>query len=639
MKKLLLMLSAAALTSVAANAQTRLVLYEEFTGENCGPCASTNPGADAIVTAAGNKIIKIQYQSPIPSAGPIYNQYKTITDARSIYYSVPFAPYGRLDGTIQPGGSPGHVAYLTAASINTEQAIASPFNMTVSYAWSPAGDSVTATVNITAVSAYAPSGANLKLRIGILEHMQFATPPGTNGETDFPNVVREMVPDANGTQLPNAWTASMNQSFTVKGKVPTIVDKNNTECRLVAWIQNDADKSVAQAAVSTHVGVPTDISSTKIAPASPIACSATSATVTSTATLKNTGTTTLTSAKVYARADNSSTYVTATWTGSLAPGATTTVSVPAVTLTVGTRAIIDSVALPNGANDVNIGNNVQNSQVIVINPATVPLPITQNFEGTGGFPTGWYTFDPAYTGKTWINGSGTGLAHNASNYMPWYKIGTYASGSVGYLITPIPSGSGQRTLEFYQAYAQNTAANNDKLEVVYSTNCGTSWTSVWSAAGSALATTAPTTTYWLPSPSSTTTDWKLRSISLASAPANAMIAFRATAGGGNNLFIDDINLRTGPAGVGNVINSNSISLYPNPARESATLEFTLEKGGVVAVNVLDAVGRTVANVANTAMAQGAQHINIPTANLAAGVYNITIQTEEGSVTQRLSVVK
>lgn len=228
MKKLLLMLSAVALSAANVNAQSRLALYEEFTGENCGPCASSNPALDNLVSTNLTKVIKIQYQSPIPSAGPIYNAYKTITDARMKYYSVPFAPYGRLDGRVlgTTMSSPGHVNYLTQADINTDAGTAAKFSMTVSYVWSTYGDSATVTVNVTANSAYTVSGSlPLKLRIGIIQHLQYSTPPGTNGEKDFPNVVREMIPDALGTTMATTWTASQNQAYTIKGKVPTIVDR------------------------------------------------------------------------------------------------------------------------------------------------------------------------------------------------------------------------------------------------------------------------------------------------------------------------------------------------------------------------------------------------------------------------------
>jgi hypothetical protein len=591
----------------------------------------------------------IKYQSPIPSAGPIYNAYKTITNARINYYSVPFAPYGRLQGTglgtgTGGGGSanPGHVSNLTQADINTASATASPFNMTISHAWNVTGDSVTATVNITTPAAFAPSGGNLKLRIAVVEHLVYANPPGTNGEKDFHNVVREMVPDANGTQILNSWTATQTQTYTVKGRLNGPLDKTNTECILVAWIQNDADKTIYLASKSTHVTIPTDAGATASTAAATLGCTTASSSVASTMTLKNTGTSTsLTSAKIYYRADNG-TYGTTpvNWTGSLAPGATTTVSIPAVTLSIGSRKIIDSIAQINGNPDPNSGNNVISAPVTVITTATVPYPFSQNFEAAG-FPANWVAYEPAGLGFNWVNGSngpGTKLAHNGSDYMPWYSFWNYPTG-LAYLIIPRINITGAAAIDFWQAYAQKTASTNDKLELVYSTNCGTSWTTLWSAAGSALATTSPQSAYWLPSPSVGSTDWTQRSVSLSSVPANSVIAFRATANGGNNLFLDDINVRVGNVGVNNVIAENSVNVFPNPAREAATLEFKLSNATKVNITVQDAVGHTVAVVSDATLQQGNQRFNISTSSLAAGLYNIVIRTEEGNFTQRLSVVK
>src|SRR5690625_7193895 len=62
-----------------------------------------------------NNVEIIKYQSPIPSGGPIYNQNTSDVQARMSYYSVPFAPYGRIDGKVvmEPAGQPsqnrGHV--------------------------------------------------------------------------------------------------------------------------------------------------------------------------------------------------------------------------------------------------------------------------------------------------------------------------------------------------------------------------------------------------------------------------------------------------------------------------------------------------------------------------------------------------
>src|SRR4051812_9810277 len=57
--------------SIVTFAQTpRLSLYEEFTGENCPPCAATNPGLNALLLAPDNEanIVAIKWQVPIPSA-------------------------------------------------------------------------------------------------------------------------------------------------------------------------------------------------------------------------------------------------------------------------------------------------------------------------------------------------------------------------------------------------------------------------------------------------------------------------------------------------------------------------------------------------------------------------------------------
>src|SRR3954462_14960312 len=114
MKKFLFTLCAAALSAMTVNAQTRLSLYEEFSGENCGPCAAYNPGLWSLISGNTSKIMLIKYQSPIPSAGPIYNAYKTVTNARLSYYGVSSAPFGIQNGDEVKG----NIASYTQSNIN-----------------------------------------------------------------------------------------------------------------------------------------------------------------------------------------------------------------------------------------------------------------------------------------------------------------------------------------------------------------------------------------------------------------------------------------------------------------------------------------------------------------------------------------
>lgn len=648
MKKLLLM---AATVGIAAssNAQTRLSLYEEFSGENCGPCAIANPGLWTLLSANKSKVLLIKYQSPIPSAGPIYLAYTTVTNNRLTYYSVPFAPYGRLNGTGLGTGtvyptSPGHVSNLLQADIDAAYAVSSPFDITTTAVYNTTGDSVTTTVEVKCVAAYAPSGASLKLRVGMIEHLVYATPPGTNGEKEFHNVVREMYPDADGTTIPNAWTVGMTQTYVLKGKVRSFVSKPNKPS-MVAWIQNDNDKSIPQASQSAELPgtFATNINASAISTPNSIFCAGSSVT-SGTVTLKNNGTsTTITSATIWYRVGTGA-WSSTPWTGSLAPGASTTVTLGPITMPAasGVYTLQDSVTL-SSAVDNDVLDNVASTTITVISTAPTPLPFSTDFEVSptvGGFPNGYYPYDIENSGRIWLNGDGGASSTycHSGRFMPWFRLSAFPTGSTSLLIIPTPAISGNVAIDFWEAYAQTTSGSSDKLEVVYSKDCGQTWTTVWSATGSAHATTSPTSTYWLPDRTVAST-WAKRSVSLTGLPSGSIFAFRATDGGGNNLFIDDVTVRSGLSVENDVKVINAISLSPNPARDFTMINFHLNQSSKVDVQVIDALGRVVLDQPQGNLTTGSQQIRINTAELAGGLYMVKVSTENSSLVERFTVVK
>lgn len=275
MKKILLMFAASALIY---NAQAQhLTLYEEFTGENCPPCASTNPALWSLVTAAGNssKVLLLKYQTKIPSATNTKGIYlttkanTTFVEDRNSYYSTPFAPYGRLDGIILGGPTnPGHAAYLNQARIDSVYALPAGLNIqVVSFKFNATNDSMTAVVKITAPAAYTPAGANLKLRAGFIQTLNYSSAAdkgptgkcGTNGEDIFENVIRQMLPDASGTALSNSWTANQTQTITLSAKIMSHISLKDENPFFAAWVQNDADKRVVNVARSSGADFPTNI--------------------------------------------------------------------------------------------------------------------------------------------------------------------------------------------------------------------------------------------------------------------------------------------------------------------------------------------------------------------------------------------
>src|SRR4051812_9651827 len=134
MKKILPLLL---LLSAQLQAQTRLSLYEEFSGENCSPCAAANTGLWSLLNANTSSVIGIMYPEAIPSAGPIYSTYRIVSDARLLYYGVSAAPRGVLNGTNQGTGTAmpntGHVSNLTQSDIYTESGNPTPFTLAVTH--------------------------------------------------------------------------------------------------------------------------------------------------------------------------------------------------------------------------------------------------------------------------------------------------------------------------------------------------------------------------------------------------------------------------------------------------------------------------------------------------------------------------
>jgi hypothetical protein len=183
-----------------------------------------------------------------------------------------------------------------------------------------------------------------------------------------------------------------------------------------------------------------------------------------------------------------------------------------------------------------------------------------------------------------------------------------------------------------------TAPLNDKLEVLVSTDCGANWTAVYSKDDAGGLTTAPTSSVAF---TPTGTQWRSESVNL-SAYANApqvLIKFSASNDYGNNLYLDNVNLSQTAASIKTVdANFSSIELFPNPTNNETALHINLINQSSVTINVLNNVGQVVYQSVSSLNA-GSNKVNIDTKQFAAGIYNVVIASENGSVTKKLSVTK
>jgi hypothetical protein len=650
MRKLLFAALAVSSLSSTVMAQ-RMQLHEEITGENCGPCAATNPDFWALLNSTSpvdnpSKIIHIAYMSPIPSSGWFYLRSKTVNDARRSYYGISSAPNGKHDGLTPSVGL--HPANFTQAQIDARALVASPISISVTNNWDATYDSVDISVTITNTSGSAIAGSQIYLRTALVQTHNFATPPGTNGETHFENIVQDMYPNALGTLLPSSMPAGWSQTYTMRGKVPGFVEKGASPF-VVAWVQTDAAitasslaaKEILNAAKagSTLPNVPLDAATSAVSVGTFTCAPNGTVSIPHTMTLKNTGLTTLTSATLYTRLGTTGAWTSTPWTGSLATGATTTIPMTAsgTVSGAGYYVVYDSVANPNGSTDMSVGNNTWGQQFFIESTTGVALPYTTSFETTAEQNKYYYSDDNADNWKWGIfqNGSTSPIGHTGL-YTAAYRNYYHPTGEVEIMTLPVVANTATSQIKFWLAHAQQTSTNTDKLELVYSTNCGSSWTSVWSLTGSALATVAPLSgSLYIPTPSS----YQEKTVSLSSVPVGAMLAFRATDGGGNMTAIDDINILN-TSSVNEIATSNlNLTVFPNPAVDNATVTMNLMNATDAAINVVDGLGRTVAVVSSGKLSAGNHSFNIDTRNLASGVYNVVMTADGGTFTQRLTVAK
>ncbi|MCX6271481.1 MAG: M6 family metalloprotease domain-containing protein [Bacteroidetes bacterium] len=174
-----------------------------------------------------------------------------------------------------------------------------------------------------------------------------------------------------------------------------------------------------------------------------------------------------------------------------------------------------------------------------------PPPFSDDFE-SGTFEThGWSVVNPDGL-TTWAIYSGAGGNGSSikSAYMHFFTYTTLPA--VDDLEIPAISlaGLGSAQLTFKVAYRQKSSSFHDTLKVMVATNCGDTYsTTLYSKTGSTLATGSPMTTNFVPS---STTDWRLETVSLTSFVGNTIkLKFRGINGNGNNLYIDDISLTGG----------------------------------------------------------------------------------------------
>lgn len=665
MKKTFIILGMIA-SGLFATAQTRTSLYEEFTGENCGPCASTNPALNVTLNNNASLIIPIKWQTPIPSAPSAtwslyrtneaeinwryrstgaggYGVYSQTSPTNGITSGEYSAPSGRIDGRHQWnfGATSDHPFYMSNTVISSAQSQTTNFSIAMTTSWSPTFTNCAVTVSVQSSTNFTANGA-LMYRLCLVERaINFASAPGSNGEKDFFDAVRKSYPTAMsgtvvtgmGTPLTGTWTAGQTQTFVVNCNIPTYINDLG-QMAFVGFIQDDGNQRIYQAARTAQPAIPNEAKAMAVTFASSVICSPT---VAPNATLKNNGGNDITSMTITPYA-NMVAGIPVIWTGSLAPGASTTISMGTQTLINGTNVFSVNISGVSGGDLVMSNNGTSNYLFNTLSYGTAS--VSEGFTNATFPPAGWAFFNQTNAKWGWERNTAAGGFGTSSQSARVFINWTQPGGKHDlYLPGTSLTGTNNPTVKFDLSYTQIASGDNDRLELWVSTNCGGAWTSVWSNQGNAMATT-PVNSSQLNIP--TAGQWSLVTVPLTSYSntPNILVRFTATSDQGNVIYLDNINLfdnlATGVAA--EVRDISAFELFPNPASNEVNLSIVAASPVNSEIKIVNTLGQIV-YTKQVALNTGSNEVQIDTRSLATGVYYVSYGSSKGSLTKKLTITK
>ncbi|MEI6899457.1 MAG: T9SS type A sorting domain-containing protein [Bacteroidota bacterium] len=238
MKRILFIVVIALLACGAHEAKAqakKYVIFEHFTQASCGPCAQQNPAMAATLAANEGRYHQFSYHTSWPGVDPMNAYNPTQVADRVTYYGVTGVPDVVGCGNKYRGSPTG----CTQTLIDNLASDASPIRLIVR----ETSNGTVRTVKVKVFTVDTMPAGPFKIRVGVLErNVHYNTPPGSNGEKDFPDVFRKMLPSTAGDAfVPAAIGDSVTMTYTYNLDLAVW---DTTKIYTCAFIQKDATKEI-----------------------------------------------------------------------------------------------------------------------------------------------------------------------------------------------------------------------------------------------------------------------------------------------------------------------------------------------------------------------------------------------------------
>jgi hypothetical protein len=252
------------------------------------------------------------------------------------------------------------------------------------------------------------------------------------------------------------------------------------------------------------------------------------------------------------------------------------------------------------------------------------LNISETF--TNAFPPdGWVIANPDADGYTWQEATITG-SDGLSSKVAFIDSADYINvGREDYMITNVYdlTAVSSMLLKFDLAKAQWSATYNDKLRVEVSTDCGSSYTTVYEKEGLDLSTIPDyVSSEWAPSSS---TDWRTETVDLNTFTGQKIkVRFVSVNGYSNSTFIDNIEVSGTVLSTLDQSLNRELIIYPNPVSDKLFIKL-IHSQEIKSLKLYSVLGKQI-NISN-ALKQDGKEYELATNMLSTGIYILKVETD------------
>ena len=276
--------------------------------------------------------------------------------------------------------------------------------------------------------------------------------------------------------------------------------------------------------------------------------------------------------------------------------------------------------------------------ISVLSSTGTALPYSQGFENITSFPdySKFFVETTNYSNVNWELNTTVSSTGNKCIFLDNFSnnsgsFNSFTSETID--LTSVPS-TDEILFSFDYVYSKKTAEDFESLKIFGTTDCGKSWILFKTFTSNELDQGFVSSQPFFP----VSNDWSTKIFTIYSLFQTNNFRFKMEfeSGGGNNFFIDNINIfPASQLGLNQQDLLQDISVFPNPTNFNTVLNFYSSTQQNIEIVVYNSLGEVVSKPFVSLVKIGSNQFNIESANFKKGIYYININGDNVSKTVKL----